>query len=226
MKEKLFALQDLEYRDFCSSLMPTVEKRTVIGVRTPCLRNLAREVRGSAEAEAFLQTLPHAYYEENNLHGCLISLGKDYETVLGQVEEFLPYVDNWATCDMLSPPVLRKNLEKLFPVLKRWLASGHTYTVRFAVKTLMSWYLDAEFSPEVLALAAQACCEEYYINMAVAWLFATALAKQYDAAVVYLEEGRLPKWVHNKTIQKAIESYRVSGEKKEYLRTLKKGASA
>lgn len=219
--EQLLALQDLEYKQFHSKLMPTIDPEVIIGVRTPELRKLTKELKGSSEAEAFLRKLPHQYYEENNLHGFLIETIKDFDACIAALNEFLPYVDNWATCDMLSPKELKKNLPGLYEWVKIWIASGNTYTVRFGVNMLMKYYLEEAFLPEYPELVASIQSEEYYIKMVVAWYFATALAKQYDAVLPYLEEKRLERWTHNKTIQKAIESYRVTTEQKSYLKQLK-----
>ena len=219
--EQLLALQDLEYKRFHSKLMPTVDPEVIIGVRTPELRRLTKELKGSAEAEAFLKELPHHYYEENNLHGFLIEAIQDFDACITALNEFLPCVDNWATCDMMSPKALKKNLPGLYEWVKIWISSGNTYTVRFGVNMLMKYYLEEAFLAEYPELVASIQSEEYYIKMVVAWYFATALAKQYDAVLPYLEEKRLERWTHNKTIQKAIESYRVTTEQKSYLKQLK-----
>jgi 3-methyladenine DNA glycosylase AlkD len=221
VRQKLFALQDLKYREFQCKLIPTVDPETVIGVRTPELRKFAREFSGTPEAEEYLKLLPHRYYDENNLHGFLIERIRDYDTLIAHLETFLPYIDNWATCDLISPKVFRKHLPELYEKIKLWIASGRTYPVRFGIEMLMSFYLNEAFLPEHLGLVAGVRSEEYYVKMMIAWYFATALAKQYDAALPYLQERRLDSWTHNKTIQKAIESYRISEEQKAYLRTLK-----
>lgn len=221
IQTRLFALRDEGYRDFHARLMPTVDKARIIGVRTPALRALARELYGTAEAGDFLCALPHEYYEENNLHAQLIMRGRDFGTVLAQTEAFLPFVDNWATCDGLSPKVFARHRAALLPHIDRWLSSGEVYTVRFGIKLLMEHFLDADFSPTYLEKVAAVRSEEYYVNMMCAWYFATALARQSDAALPYLTERRLPRWVHNKTIQKAVESYRISPEQKEFLRALR-----
>lgn len=219
--EKLFELADAKYRDFQANLLPTVDKATIIGVRTPALRKLAKEMAGSAKAAAFMLELPHTYYDENQLHTFLLSACKDYDICMEQIEIFLPYIDNWATCDQLSPKILQKNPEDLLLHIKKWLASEHTYTIRFGMEMLMSFYLEAKFQPEYLAWVAGVQSEEYYVKMMVAWYFATALAKQYDTAVPYLEQRKLEQWTHRKTIQKACESYRITTEQKAYLRTLR-----
>ena len=221
LQARLFSMQDEAYRDFQCKLMPTVPPETVIGVRTPALRDLAKELSGTPEAEAFLSELPHRYYEENNLHGFLLCRIKDFDACLAAVERFLPYVDNWATCDTLSPKAFARKPEALLEPIRRWLASAHVYTCRFGIGCLMRWFLDERFSPEYPATVAAIRSEEYYVNMMIAWYFATALAKQYDAALPYLEQRRLDPWVHNKTIQKACESFRVPQERKRYLKSLK-----
>lgn len=222
IQKQLFALQDLEYKAFQCKLMPTVQTETVIGVRTPALRALAKILADTPESTEFLQILPHHYYEENNLHGFLIAGKKEYATVIADLEAFLPYVDNWATCDLLSPLIFKKHLSELYEQIQRWLQSDHLYTVRFGVGMLLGFYLDTAFRPEMLTLVASVKSTEYYINMMIAWYFATALVKQVDAALPYIQEGCLEKWTHNKTIQKAVESYRISPEMKECLRAMKK----
>lgn len=221
IQEKLFALQDLNYRQFQAKLMPTVDPEQIIGVRMPALRKLAKELKGTAEAEAFLAALPHRYYDENNLHGLLLCARSGYEETVAGLEIFLPHVDNWATCDLLSPRAFRTHPPQLPEQIRRWLDSGDTYTVRFGLEMLMSFYLDECFRPEYLDWAAEVKSEEYYVRMMVAWYFATALAKQYDAALPYLTSRRLEQWTHNKTIQKAVESYRIAPEQKDALRALR-----
>ena len=221
IQEKLFALQDLNYRQFQAKLMPTVDPEQIIGVRMPALRKLAKELKGTAEAEAFLRTLPHRYYDENNLHGLLLCARSGYEETVAGLDIFLPHVDNWATCDLLSPRAFRTHPPQLPEQIRRWLDSGETYTVRFGLEMLMSFYLDECFRPEYLDWAAEVKSEEYYVRMMVAWYFATALAKQYDAALPYLTGRRLEQWTHNKTIQKAVESYRITPEQKDALRALR-----
>lgn len=221
IKKRLFDLQDLPYQAFQSKLIPTVDPKTVIGVRTPQLRKLAKELAGSEEAEEFLKELPHTYYEENNLHGFLIESIKDYDTCIRELDIFLPYVDNWATCDMMAPKVFKKHLPVFMGKIKEWIASGDTYTVRFAIGMLMKFYLDERFTPEYPELVAAVRSEEYYVKMMIAWYFATALAKQYDAVLPYIQEQRLDVWTHNKAIQKAVESYRITPEQKMYLKGLK-----
>jgi 3-methyladenine DNA glycosylase AlkD len=221
IQEQLFARQDSTYGDFQRKLMPTVSPQTVIGVRTPALRALAKELSGSAEAEAFLQELPHRYYEENNLHAYLLERIRDYPQAAAAVEEFLPYVDNWATCDSMKIRAFAKHKQELLSPIRRWLNSGRVYTVRFAIELLMNYYLDGDFTPEYPAMVAAVQSEEYYVNMMIAWYFATALAKQYEAVFPYIEQGKLNVWTHNKTIQKAVESYRITPEQKTILRALK-----
>lgn len=221
IRARLFALQDEGYRAFHSRLMPTVPPETVIGVRVPALRRLAKRLAGTPQAEAFLQELPHTYYEENNLHAFLLESIRDYDAALAATEKFLPYIDNWATCDSFCPKVFAKHKEELFPVLRRWMTSDHPYTVRYGMEMLMRYYLDEDFRPEHLAWAAAVHSGEYYINMMRAWYFATALAKQPEAALPWLTERRLDVWTHNKTIQKAVESSRIPAETKAFLRTLR-----
>lgn len=221
ISEKLFALQDQKYQSFQSKLMPTVPPETIIGVRTPLLRKLAKEFSGTPQAEEFLRTLPHEYYEENNLHAFLIEKIRDYDRALAETERFLPYIDNWATCDCFCPKVFAKYKAELLEAIQRWLASDQLYTVRYAIGMLMRHYLDEAFQPEFLAWVAGVQSEEYYINMMRAWYFATALARQPDSAFVWLTERRLDIWTHNKTIQKAVESYRISAEMKQQLRGMR-----
>lgn len=217
--ERLFSMQDVGYQAFQRRLMPTVAPERVIGVRTPQLRRLAKELRGSAGA--FLAELPHFYYEENNLHAFLIEGISDYDECLSAVEAFLPHIDNWATCDSLSPRVFGRHTDELLAPIQCWLGSERVYPCRFGIGQLMRWYLDERFSPEYLRMVAAVASEEYYVRMMVAWYFATALAKQYEFTLPYLTEGRLDEWTHRKTIQKAIESDRISAEQKAYLRTLR-----
>ncbi|MDO4545814.1 MAG: DNA alkylation repair protein, partial [Bacillota bacterium] len=220
IRERLFSMQDLKYKDFNCKLMPTVDPDTVIGVRTPELRKLAKELAGSEEAEAFLKSLPHEYYDENNLHGFLIEKIKDYDACIAAVDAFLPYVDNWATCDLMSPKVFKTHLPQLLSEIRRWISSDETYTIRFGIEMLMTFYLDDEFSQEYPDMVAKLRSEEYYVNMMIAWYFATALAKQYDAVLPYIREQRLDLWTHNKAIQKAVESRRITDDQKAYLKTL------
>ena len=221
VQARLFALQDTEYRDFQCRLIPNVAPNTVIGVRTPVLRKFAKDFAKEPEAAEFLRILPHRYFEENNLHGFLIERMKDYDRVIAALDAFLPFVDNWATCDQLRPGVFAKRPPQLREQIQIWMASGHTYTVRFGIEMLMCLYLDDAFLQEYLDWIAAIRSDEYYVNMMTAWFFATALAKQYDAALPYIEERRLAPWTHNKAIQKAVESYRITDEQKAYLRSLK-----
>lgn len=222
VRTRLFELQDIKYKDFHSKLMPTVDPDLVIGVRTPQLRKFAREFSKTPEAAEFLKILPHKYYEENNLHGFLVEAIKDYEECIAAVNAFLPYVDNWATCDLMRPKVFGKHLQELLAQIKIWMESKETYTIRFGIEMLMTFYLDEQFDIAYPELVAEVQSEEYYVNMMIAWYFATALAKQYEAVIPYIEQGRLARWTHNKAIQKAIESYRITEEQKAYLRTLRK----
>ena len=220
IRAELYRLQDLKYKDFHSKLIPNVDPDTVIGVRMPALKAYAKSLK-NRDMSAFLTALPHKYYEENNLHALLVMGIGDYDNAISALEAFLPYVDNWATCGLLRPVSFKKHRAELLGNIKRWMASEHIYTIRFGVEMLMSHYLDEDFRTEYLEWVAEIHSEEYYVNMMLAWYFATALAKQWDATLPYIESRRLDKWVHNKTIHKAIESYRVTDEQKEYLRTLK-----
>lgn len=221
VQTRLFELQDLKYRDFHAKLMPTVNKEKIIGVRTPALRVFAKKYGKTDEAKEYLQILPHQYYEENNLHGLLIEQIKDYDTCLEELERFLPYIDNWATCDMLAVKVVKKHQDTFIDEIYRWMESDYTYTIRFGVNMLMRYYLEDAFQMEYPEKVAQIRSEEYYVNMMRAWYFATALAKQYDKILPFIEKQKLDVWTHNKMIQKAIESYRITPEQKEYLRGLK-----
>ncbi len=221
IQQQLFALRDPVYQAFARKLMPTVPAEQVLGVRSPDLKQLAKKL-SEEERQAFLQALPHTYYEENQLHAYLIMKIRDYESCMTAVEAFLPYVDNWSTCDCLGPKGLIKEPEKLLLQVECWLKSDHAYTVRYAIGTLQRFFLDERFEPRYLHMAASVQWEEYYVKMMVAWYFATALAKQYEAAIPFLEQKILEKWTHNKTIQKATESYRISPNQKAYLRSLKR----
>ena len=221
IRAELFRLRDEKYRDFQAKLIPGMEPETMIGVRTPALRAYAKELAKRADATAFLDALPHVYFDENQLHAFILSGMKDFEECARAVDHFLPYVDNWATCDQLSPKSFGKNRAALLPWIEKWIASKETYTVRFGIGMLMQHFLDADFDPAYLERVAAVESEEYYVNMMRAWYFATALAKQYDAVLPYLEAHRLDTWTHNKTIQKSVESYRITDEQKAYLKTLK-----
>ena len=220
--ERLFELQDKASGDFHSGLVPNISREKIIGVRVPDARRLAKEYGKDPECRDFLRALPHKYYDENMLHGILLSGLKDYEECVQAVEEFLPYVDNWAVCDILSPKIFRKHRTELIAKVREWSASEKTYTCRFGLEMLMTHYLDEDFRAEYLEIPAGVCSEEYYVNMMIAWFFATALAKQWDAAIPYLQDNRLGAWVHNKTIQKARESFRITQEQKAYLKTLRR----
>ena len=222
IRADLFSLADENYKNFHKKLIPTVDENIIIGVRTPELRKYAKRIFGTAEADEFLKILPHKYYEENNLHAFLIEPIKDFDECANEVTRFLPFIDNWATCDMLSPKVFKKNPEKTFEFIQKWIESDSVYAVRYAIVTLMSNFLDDEFSPKHLQLVKGAICEEYYINMAVAWYYSIALIKQYEKTAPLFENKTLGnKWVHNKALQKARESRRIDEETKEYLTSLK-----
>lgn len=219
--KELFEMQDEKYRDFQSALIPGSDLEKVIGIRTPLLRKYAKNLP-LEDAKAFLLELPHEYFDENQLHAFIVSEIKDIDACIKEVNTFLPYVDNWATCDQMSPVIFKKHKDKLLVEVKRWIASSETYTVRFGIKMLMQHFLDEDFNLEYPEMVAKIQSEEYYVKMMIAWYFATALAKQYDSAIPFIEEGRLEKWTHNKAIQKSIESYRITTEQKKYLRSLKK----
>ena len=215
-------MQDMDYRDFNSKLIPTVDKESMIGIRTPELRKYAKQLVKSSEVKEFLQDLPHKYFDENQLHAFIISEIKDFKNCIDEINRFLPYIDNWATCDLLSfKKAFKGNLNKLENEVKRWISSGDTYTVRFGIGVLLEFYLDDAFDPQYLEWVAGVKSDEYYVRMMQAWYFATALAKQYDETIPYIENKRLDEWVHRKTIQKAKESYRVSDDTKVYLNSLK-----
>ena len=219
--DRLLKVQDKKYKEFQAKLVPNIDPNTIIGVRTPDMRNIAKEVSGTKDSEEFLRTLPHCYYEENLIHFFLISMIKDFDTCIEETEKFLPYVDCWPVSDQASPKCFKKNHDKLLPYIKKWIKSKHVYTARFGMRILMNEFLDKDFKEEYLELVSSKKGEDYYLKMMVAWYFATALAKQYDASIKYIENKKLDPWIHNKAIQKAIESFRVSDEHKEYLRKLK-----
>lgn len=221
IRDILLKLSDEKYKSFQLSLMPGVPSEKVIGVRVPVVRNFAKEIKGTPKAYAFMESLPHTYYDEDNLHGILISMEKDYRRAIDLLDDFLPFVDNWATCDLITPKIFANHQEELLVKIWEWMESEHTYTVRFGVEMLLKFYLDDGFSREQADAVAALRSEEYYVNMVRAWYFATALAKQYDGVISYLEEKRLDAWTHNMTIRKAIESYRIPKEKKDTLRRLK-----
>ena len=218
---KLHELQDMKYRDMQIKIIPSVEPGSVIGVRTPELRTMAKEILRSGDYREFLDELPHEYFEENQLHAFIISGMKDYDACMEELEKFLPYVDNWATCDQMSPKIFKKHKGALLEHIKKWIGSEKAYTVRFGVGMLMEHFLDDDFDPVYPEMVAGLRSEEYYVNMMIAWYFATALGKQYDAVLPYIENKRLDKWTHNKSIQKSVESYRITPEQKKYLKSLK-----
>lgn len=222
IQKRLFELKDDGNADFCAKLTPGIERQKFLGVRIPAARKLAKEIYKENDYGGFLKELPHRYYDENIIHALLINETKDYDECIRLIDLFLPFVDNWAVCDILSPKVFRKNHARLTKDALRWCKSDKTYTIRFGIKMLMSHFLDDDFNEEYLQITASIKSDEYYVNMMIAWYFATALAKQWDKTVPYIENGALDKWAHNKTIQKARESFRITSEQKEYLKTLKK----
>jgi len=221
IQKELFARQDTAYRDFQSKLIPGLADGAMIGVRTPQLRKMAKQYAKREDISAFLSVLPHTYFDENQLHAFIISERRDFAQCMAELTRFLPFVDNWATCDQLSPKLFQKHRQKLLPYINEWLSSDQTYVVRFGIGMLMEHFLDEDFDlcyPETVACLRS---DEYYVNMMIAWYFATALAKQYQAVLPFLENGRLAPWTHNKAIQKAVESLRITSEQKAYLKTLK-----
>ena len=222
IQKELFSLQDKEYMKFLSKLTPNVSEDTIIGVRIPEIRKLAKKLVKNDEYEDFLKELPHKYYDENLLHGAIISENKDFENCIELLNSFLPFVDNWAVCDTISPKIFKKHKKELIEKIKEWSQSDKTYTCRFGVEMLMTHFLDEDFKKEYLEMVANIHSEEYYVKMVIAWFFATALTKQWDYAVIYLENNRLDVWVHNKTIQKARESLKILEDKKGYLKGLKR----
>ena len=221
IRAELFKMQDMDYRDFNSKLIPTVDKESMIGIRTPDLRKYAKQLGKSSDVIEFLQTLPHKYFDENQLHAFIISEIKDFNSCVDKVNEFLPYVDNWATCDQLSPKVFKKHHKELIAYIKDWLKSDKVYTLRFGIGMLMEHFLDEDFDILYPETVSKIRSGEYYINMMIAWYFATALAKRYESILPFIEKRSLDIWTHNKAIQKAVESLRISDEKKEYLKNLK-----
>ncbi|MBE7065144.1 MAG: DNA alkylation repair protein [Ruminococcaceae bacterium] len=221
IKNDLFALQDKKYKEFQSKLIPNISPDTIIGVRTPALRKYAKESLGILDAELFMDVLPHEYFEEYAIHGFLIENLKDFDEVIRRLDALLPYIDNWANCDQLTPKVFKKNTEKLLPHVMRWIESDFIYMKRFGIRMLMCFYLDEKFDVIFLDTVSQIRSDEYYIKMMVAWYFATALSKQFDDVLPYIKERKLDVWTHNKAIQKSIESYRITAEQKEVLRRLK-----
>ena len=218
---ELFRLQDKDYALLQAKIIPTVAADRIIGVRTPALRAFAKSLNKDGDIDAFLSYLPHQYFDEDQLHAFVISLEKDFDKCIAKVDAFLPFIDNWATCDQLSPKAFKREPERLLPYVKSWIQSDHTYTVRFAIGMLMQHFLDERFDTKYADMVAAVRSEEYYVNMMIAWYFATALAKQYELVLPYLEEQRLSPWVHNKAIQKSVESYRITEEQKIHLKTLK-----
>lgn len=221
IRNELFKMQDIAYRDFNSKLIPTVDKSLFIGVRTPELRKYAKQLAKREDIEEFLHSLPHKYFDENQLHAFIVSEIKDFKSCVDKVNEFLPYIDNWATCDQLSPKVFKKHHKELIAYIKEWLESDKVYTVRFGIGMLMEHFLDEDFDISYLETVSNIRSDEYYVNMMIAWYFATALAKRYENIIPFIENRRLDIWTHNKAIQKAVESLRISDEKKEYLKNLK-----
>lgn len=221
LKDRLLKVKDEKYKEFQTKLVPNISKDTIIGVRTPDLRRIAKELFVSKEYKSFLNELPHKYYEENLIHFFVISMIKDFDECIKETEKFLPYVDCWPVSDQATPKVFKKHHDKLLSYIKKWIKSKHIYTSRFGIRMLMNEYLGDDFKPEYLKLVASIKSDDYYLKMMVAWYFATALAKRYDETIAYFEEHKLDDWIHKKAIQKAIESYRVSNEHKEYLKKLK-----
>lgn len=221
VREELLKYKNDEYRDFQSKLVPNIPKESILGIKTPEMRKVAKEMFGTEDGNKFLKKLPHKYYDENLVHFFMIAMIKDFDECVKETERFLPYVDCWPVCDQSSPKVFKKNHEKILPLIKKWIDSDHVYTSRFGMRMLMNEFLGEDFKPEYLDWVANKKGDDYYLKMMVAWYFATALAKQYDASVVYFEKHVLDDWTHKKAIQKAIESYRVSDEHKEYLKSLK-----
>lgn len=220
--EKLFVYKDKEYGDFQVKLTPGIERENIIGVRVPYIRKLAKELAKDKDLSLFLDELPHKYYDENMLHSAIISELKDYDECIRRIEQFLPYVDNWAVCDTLLPKIFKKEKHTLLQKASEWMDSEKEYAIRYGLGIIMRYYLDEDFKQEYLDKPAGIISDKYYINMMNAWLFATALSKQWESTIPYITENKLDIWVHNKTIQKARESYRITDEKKEYLKTLKR----
>ena len=221
IRTELFKMQDMDYRDFNSKLIPTVDKESMIGIRTPELRKYAKAIGKKEEVKEFLQALPHKYFDENQLHAFIISEIKDFKNCIDEINRFLPYIDNWATCDQLSPKIFKKHHSELFAYIKDWLKSDKVYTLRFGIGMLMEHFLDEDFDIIYPETVSKIRSDEYYVNMMIAWYFATALAKQYESILPFIENRSLDIWTHNKAIQKAVESLRISDEKKEYLKSLK-----
>ena len=224
IRKELKKFQDKGYREMQVTIIPTVDADSIIGVRTPALRQLAKEFSKREDIIEFLSDLPHKFFEENQLHAFILSGMKDAERCIRLVDEFLPYVDNWATCDQMSPKIFKKHKQLLLEYVDKWIKSDHTYVKRFAIGMLMEHFLDEDFKTSYLTKVSKIRSEEYYVNMMIAWYFATALAKQYEDTLPFIEKQKLDKWTHNKSIQKAVESYRITPEQKEYLKTLKRKA--
>ena len=222
IKEELFKLQDKKYQVLQKKIIPNVDPNTIIGVRTPELRIYAKKLVKENNYSSFLNELPHKYFDENQLQAFIISELKDYDECISYINRFLPYVDNWATCDQMSPKIFKKYKKELIKEIKKWIKSKKTYTIRFGIGMLMQYYLDDDFKEEYLELVSSINSDEYYVNMMIAWYFATALAKQYESTIPYIENNVLDTWTHNKTIQKSVESYRITLEQKEYLKGLKR----
>ena len=222
LQNDLFALQDKKYQQFQSKLLPTINSNTIIGIRVPILRDFAKSFSKTGAAEQFLGSVPHDFYEENLLHMILLSFEKDFDVWKNRITNFLPQIDNWAVCDMCVPKILKTHHQDLLPLINSWIHSDKTYTIRYGIGIFMREFLDEDFSPLYLDEISKIRSNEYYVNMMIAWYFATALSKQWDSTIKYLETDTMEKWTHNKTIQKAIESYRITPEQKSYLRTLKK----
>ena len=221
IQDELFALRDLKYKEFQAKLIPTRDPDSIIGVRTPQLRKYAKELAKREDVFDFLNALPHPYFDENQLHAFIVSEIKDYGRCMEEVRKFLPYVDNWATCDQMSPKVFKKHKPELLDQIREWIKSDKTYTIRFGIGMLMELFLDEDYDTIYPEMVAKIRSEEYYVNMMIAWYFATALAKQYDTVLPFIEERRLAVWTHNKAIQKSVESYRITDEQKDYLKSLK-----
>ena len=222
IRKELFELQDEKYREMQIKIIPTVKPESIIGVRTPELRKMAKRLGKLDDIDTFLSDLPHKYFDENQLHAFIVSEMKDYDSCMDRTEQFLPYVDNWATCDQMSPKIFKKNRQDILKHIKKWIKSKKTYTIRFGIGMLMEHFLDEDYDIKYPEMVAGVRSEEYYVNMMIAWYFATALAKQYESILPFIEENRLDVWTHNKAIQKSVESYRITPEQKEYLKTLKK----
>ena len=219
--EELCKVRDNKYKEFQSALVPNISKDTILGVRTPEMRKIAKDMFNTDEGKKFLKKLPHKYYEENLVHFFMIAMIKDFDECVKETECSLPYIDCWPVCDQSSPKAFKKKHDELLPLIKKWIDSDHVYTSRFGMRMLMNEFLGEDFKPEYLTWVASKKGEDYYLKMMVAWYFATALAKQYDATIPFFEKHILDDWCHKKAIQKAIESFRVSDEHKEYLKTLR-----